>query len=449
MACRPVSLAACLMLLLSSHASALGLMNAYQAALVNDPTLRAARHERDAGQQALPIARAGLLPSVSLSSSRAKNTGDRSLLTPNSPSQDLDYRSSQDTLSLRQPLLNVDSVLRYRQGGVQSEYSEAVFSQKEAELAVRVASAYFDLLLAAEKLAFSEAEVLSFNDQLKLTQRRNSAGEGTVTEIAETSGRLAIAEANRADAMDQMSVARRALEGMTGQPMGELRVLKKQLPPLGVQPASEEEWTLIALERSPEIAAQRKLLESADMDIDRNRAGHLPRLDFVASVSKAESDTVSTVFQQSTVRSAGLQLTIPLFAGMGVVAQTDQAAANRERAAAELDSIINKVQLDVRRWFLATRTGVTKVAAYERAVDANMVAVEGTRRGMAAGIRTNSDVLEAQRLLFSALRDRAQARYEFFTSRLKLKATAGSLTASDMTEVDQLLEPAQSGSGIH
>ena len=147
---RPGAFIACLGFVLSSHASALGLMDAYQAALVNDPTLRAARHERDAGQQALPIARAGLLPSVSLSSSRANNTGDRSLLTPGSPSQALDYRSAQDTLSLRQPLLNVDSVLRYRQGGVQSEYSEAVFSQKEGELAIRVGSAYFDLLLAAE-----------------------------------------------------------------------------------------------------------------------------------------------------------------------------------------------------------------------------------------------------------------------------------------------------------
>ena len=40
-----------------------------------------------------------------------------------------------------------------------------------------------------------------------------------------------------------------------------------------------------------------------------------------------------------------------------------------------------------------------------------MVAVEGSRRGMSAGIRTNTDVLDAQRTLYSALRDRAQARY--------------------------------------
>lgn len=440
-----VALIVCASLVLAPPASALGLLDAYQAALINDPTLRAARHERSAGQQALPVARAGLLPNASLSSNRMNNAGDRRL-APATPPQALDYRSVQDALSLRQPLFNVDSFMRYRQGAIQSDYSEAVFNKKEGELALRVAGAYFDLLLAAEKLALSEAEVTSFSDQLKLAQRRNSSGEGTVTEIAETTARLAIAETNRADATDQTALARRALEAMTGKPMGELRVLKKTLPAFDMQPPSEDEWASLALEKSPEITAQRKVLESAEVEIDRIRAGHLPRLDFVASVSKTESDSLTTLNQQATVRSAGLQLTIPLFAGLGVVAQTEQAIANRERAAAELDAMISKVQLDVRRWFLAARNGVNKAVAYERAVDAGMVALEGTKRGMAAGIRTNTDVLEAQRVLFSALRDRAQARYEFFASRLKLKAAAGTLTASDMTAVEELLESPHAGS---
>ena len=70
-----------------------------------------------------------------------------------------------------------------------------------------------------------------------------------------------------------------------------------------------------------------------------------------------------------------------------------------------------------------------------------MVAVEGSRRGMAAGIRTNPDVLDAQRTLYSALRDRAQARYEFLTSTLRPKAAAGTLANQDIAGTDLLLEP--------
>lgn len=438
---------ACLLMLLTAGAPAASLLDAYQSAVLNDPTLKAARYERQAGQLALPIARAALLPNISFSSSRSTNSGNRSL-APGLPRQALDYRSAQDVLSLRQTLFNYESYVRYQQGAVQAEYSAAVYSKKEADLAVRVAAAYFDLLLAGEKLAFADAEVTAFGDQRTLAQRRNSAGEGTVTEIAESGARLAIAEANRADVLDQMSVARRVLEDITGTPATDLRVLKASFTPAGVQPADLEQWAATALEQSPDIVVQRKLLESARLEVERNRAGHMPRLDLVVSLSKTDSDTLNTLNQQATVRSAGVQLTVPLFAGFGVSAQIAQALANHERAAAELDATVSKVQLEVRRWFLATRTGATKVVAYERAVDAGRVAVEGTRRGMTAGIRTNTDALDAQRLLFSALRDRAQARYEFLTSMLKLKAAAGSLTADDVTQVDQLLEPALASSAV-
>jgi protease secretion system outer membrane protein len=55
-------LAGCTLVLLSSQGLAAGLMDAYQAARQNDPAFRAARYERDAGQYAIAIGRAGLLP---------------------------------------------------------------------------------------------------------------------------------------------------------------------------------------------------------------------------------------------------------------------------------------------------------------------------------------------------------------------------------------------------
>jgi outer membrane protein, protease secretion system len=442
------ALLGCLFSLTASTAAATGLLDAYQSALLNDPTLRAARHERDAGLQAPAIQRAPLLPNLSLFSSRSTNTGDRSF-SAGVPNQSLDYRAAEDRLTLRQPLLYYEGYVRYQQSGVQAEYSEALFSKKEAELAIRVAIAYFDLLLANEKLALADAEVAAFTDQRRSAQRRNAAGEGTLIEVAETDARLGIAEANRADAVDQLAVARRTLEEMTGKPATDVRVLKRDFTTRGLQPANIDEWLAIALDKSPEIVAQRKLLEGARLDIDRTRSLHWPRLDFVASYSKTENDTLNTLNQQANVRSAGLQLTIPIFSGLGVVAQTRQAEANRERTASELDATISKVQLEVRRWFMAARTGAIKVAAYDRAVTSSTVTVDGTRRGMAAGVRTNTEVLDAQRLLFSVLRDRAQARYEHLTSMLKLKAAAGALSESDITEVDTQLEPQGSGGPLY
>lgn len=427
-----------LLSLFSTAVFAEGLIDVYRAAWQHDPTFRAARFERAAGEQATAIARAGLLPNISMSVNRSTNQGERSLTTGGAK-QPLDYRASQDAISLRQPLLNYEGVLRYKQGGLQAAYSEAVFGQKEAEFAIQVTSAYFDVLLAAERLALADAEVTAFEDQYKLAQRREGGGEGTVIEIAETESRLKIAEANRVDAGDQLSVAMRVLEDMTGSPVGALHFLRNNYIPTTVQPDNLDDWLAIAQDKSQVILAQRKKLESATLEVDRKRAGHLPRVDLVASVSNVENDTVNTLNQKIYTRSVGLQLNVPLFAGWAVVAATDQEIANRERTGAELDVAVNKVLVEVKRQFLSAQTGIIKVAAYEKAVNASRVAVEGMKRGMTAGIRTNTDVLDAQRQLFAAKRDLGQARYALLASQLKLKAAAGMLSEQDVVEIDRLL----------
>ncbi len=383
-----VKLLGCTLVLWSSGVLAAGLLDAYSAARQNDPTFRAARYERDAGQYAIAIGRSGLLPNISVTGSYSKNAGERTS-TIVDVSQSLDYYDKVISIALRQPLFNYDSFVRYQQGGVQAAYSDAVFDRKEAELAVKVAGAYFDALLAMDKLALADAEIAAYGAQRKLAERRRKGGEGTVTEVAEAESRLQLARAGRADALDRVAVAMRKLEGITGTPMGDLWILRPDFVPTGVRPGQLEEWYQLAQDNNPEIRAQRKAYEMASLEVNRSRAGHMPQLDFVARATRSENETISTLNQKTAVTAVGVQLNFPLFAGGRVSALTGQAVANRERTQAELDATVNEVLVEVKRQFMAVETGVSKVAAYEKAVDASLVAAEGTMRGMAAGIRTN------------------------------------------------------------
>lgn len=435
--------AALLLTAFSTTSAAVGLLDAYQAARQNDPAFRAARYERDAGLYAIDLGRSGLLPVVAITGSWSTNRGERRYIqgpTLNT-TQDLDYRDRSLALTLRQPLFNYDSIVRYRQGFVQAAYSNAVFDKKEAEMAIRLTAAYFEALLAMEKLALSEAEVTAYNEQRQLAERRRQAGEGTITEIAEAESRLQLARAGLADALDRLSVAREKLQGMTGSAPGELWPLRPDFQPTGVVPNQLDEWYALAEEHSGEIRSRRKSFEFADLDIDRNRAGHLPQLDLIGRVQRAQNESLSTLDQRTDLRTAGVQLTIPLFAGGRVTAQSEQAVANRGRAQAELEAAINDLRVEVRRLFMAVQTGSSKVAAYQQAVEATGIAAKGARRGMVAGIRTNTDVLDAERLLYSAKRDLAQARYEVLAAILQLKAVSGILTEKDLAEITSLLVP--------
>ncbi|HNC51002.1 MAG TPA: TolC family outer membrane protein [Accumulibacter sp.] len=435
-----VGLAGCALALCSSIAFSAGLLEAYQAARQNDPTFRAARHERDAGQYNIDISRAGLLPNLSFSGSYSKNTGERQSTIVN-VTQQLDYRYTYSVVTLRQPLFNYDSYVRYQQGGVLAAYSDAIFDKKEAELAVKLAGAYFDALLAMEKLALADAEITAYGAQRELAERRRRGGEGTVTEVAEADSRLQLARAGQADALDGLAVALRVLEGMTGTRPGNLWPLREDFLPTGVQPAQLDDWYTLAQDNNPDIRAQRKAYENARLEVDRNRAGHFPQVDFVATNTRGENQSIDTLNQKSSINAVGVQVNIPLFAGGRVNAQTSQAIANRERAQAELDAVINSTLVEVKRQFLAVQTGGTKVTAYQKAVDSSVVASEGTLRGMKAGIRTNSDVLDAERQMFVAKRDLAQARYQFLANTLQLKAAAGVLSEKDIVEIARLLIP--------
>ncbi|WP_259764341.1 TolC family protein, partial [Pseudomonas protegens] len=97
---------ALLCLLSSPSALALGLLDAYDLALRNDPTFQAAIKERDAGEENRAIGRAGLLPNLSWSYNNSRNQSEVTQDTVRGDvTTDRDYRSYASTLTLQQPLL--------------------------------------------------------------------------------------------------------------------------------------------------------------------------------------------------------------------------------------------------------------------------------------------------------------------------------------------------------
>lgn len=427
--------------MLAGHASGFGLQEAYRAALDYDSQYRAARHEREVGLQAEPMARAGLLPSLSLNSGATRYNGDRTVSSGGTPgtTERLDYTSRQNSLNLRMPIYSYEAISRYRQAESQVAYAESLFSVRGNELATRLASAYFDLQLAMYTEELAQAQVDAYQEQARFAARMFKGGEGTRTEVAESESLRDVAEAQLIEARDQLDIARRNLQVITGLNPDAIQNLRQEFQPKRPQPATVSEWIDLAGANNPGLAVRRSAVEASKQEVARNQAGHFPRLDFVASYSRSNSDSINTINQEINTRSGGIQLTIPLFSGGYVNAATDQAMASLKKTEADLDNELNNVQIEVRRQFLATSNGLAKIDAYVKAVKSSEIALEGTRYGMKAGSRTNVDVLEAQRRVFSAKRDLAQARYTYLLASLKLKAAARALTEDDLSAIDKLI----------
>lgn len=425
----------------AATASALTLQQAYEAALTADPRFQGERYERDAGLQAVPLARAALLPSLNLSASQMRYNGHRKFPSQTGAElrQELHYTAPQQALNLRLGLYNPENLRRYTLARKQATHSELVFVTREVELVDRVATAYLQVLLLGEALRLAQAETEAFRAQALSAERRLARGEGTRIELAETTARLGLAQAQLSEAQDALVLARTELQNMVGLDPGELQSIAKDSAPAPLAPATLQEWLDAATANSPMLAARRMAVEVAEADLARARAGHLPRLDLVAGVTRSRSESVSTLEQDLHQRFVGVQLNVPLYAGGYVNSATEQALAMVRRAQADLDQERAGIDLAVRRAFLTCQSAVARVQAYARAVDASQAALDGTRRGLAAGLRTNVEVLDAQRQVFQARRDLAKTRHEELLARLRLHTHSGSAVAQVIAELSALL----------
>lgn len=428
------------MLACAGNAGAIGLLQAYNAALVSDPAYQSAIHEYEGGQQNKIIGRSQLLPQISASYSNAKNRTDLIQHTTIAgvpteiPSQPL-YFSRSAVIQMRQPLLNLDTLARYRQAIAQTDASSAVFESRKQEMIVRLVSAYLDALLQSEQVRLYEVQRDALVEQKKVNDRLFEKGEGTRTDMLETQSRLDLSEAQVLEAQDARRTALATLSTLVGAPV---TVLDDLAPEFRIAPMDKEsfdEWKDLALKSNPEIRAQQFSVEASRQEVNKNRAGHAPRIDFVTSYSKNNSDSISTYTQESTIRSIGIQVQIPLYSGGYVNATTRQAVAGNEKAKSDLQVNIDRIMVELGRQHSALISSATRVRALDKAVTSGQLLITATEQSIKGGVRINLDLLNARQQLFTSQRDLAQARYNYLLSLTKLRAAAGVLGSDDVREV--------------
>lgn len=417
--------------------SAMGLVEAYEAALQNDPLYRSAVHDNEAGQQYREIGKSYLLPNLSANYARSKNRAD--ITAPNFLGQPQtthpEYDSSAAGVTLRQPLFNLDRYARYQQGIAQTNYSDALFGARGQDLVIRLVSAYAEAKYAEDQLALATIQRDTFAEQRTVNERMFQRGEGTKTDMLETQARYDLAEAQLLEARDSVVNARNALAAIIGVDVTQLDQLSDDFRVRPMVPASFEEWRAIALDKNGEIAAQRYSVEVAEQEIRKNRAGHAPTVDFIAGYNKSSSESISTRNQDSTVRSVGVQVAIPLYSGGLVDAATTQAVANHAKAKSDLDAKTNQVLVELRKQYHLATSSAARIDALVKTVDSARQLVLATQQSVKGGVRINLDVLNAQQQLYTAQRDLAQARYSYLISYLRLRFAAGTLNAEDLHTV--------------
>jgi len=418
------------------------LMAVYRDAIAYDAQYASARAALEAGREKLPQGRTGLLPTIGLAANTTWNDVDTTRRVNGATETNTKYNSSGWTVTLSQPLFRWQNWVAYNQSELAVAQAEAQFGLARQDLIVRAAQAYFDVLLAQDTLATAQAQKLAIAEQLESAKRNFEVGTATITDTHEAQARFDLTNAQEIAALNDLSGKRQALRAVIGKEPEGLKNLRPGVQLIRPQPDDINKWVEMAESASASVQIYQALYEIATREIEKQRAGHYPTLDLVATRgrSSATNSTTLGVGFDSNASTIGLQLSIPIFAGGGVVSKDREAVALKEKASADLENARRTAALNARQAYLGVSSGMAQVKAYEAALTSSQSALDSNKLGYEVGVRINIDVLNAQSQLYDTRQKLAKARLDTLAALLKLKAAAGSLGEDDVAAINALLQ---------
>ena len=431
----PLTLAISTMLALPAQAQSL--VDLFQAAKAYDASYQSAKSQFEATLAKGEQARAGLLPSVNLSSTINRTSIDSDLTSANHP-----YGNQGVTLSASQPLYRPANVAAAEQGKKQAAVAQAQLDAADQDLVVRVSQAYFDVLAAQDSLDFVKAQKSAISEQLASAKRNFEVGTSTITDTREAQAQFDLVLAQEIAADNDLRVKKLALDQVTGQSAATPKPLHLPATLPALSPNNVSPWVADSEDNHPSVRQARLALEVAELETQKAQAGHKPTLDLTGSYSSTQNNGSSslTTDYHTNVATVGLSFTLPLFAGYALQNRVKETVALEEKSRADLDASRRNVAQATRSAFYGVQSGLAQVAAYEAAEASSQSSLDATKLGYQVGVRINIDVLNAQTTLFDTKTKLAKARYDVLMGILKLRQANGSLKEEDINAINALLE---------
>lgn len=429
------------LIIYSGSVFAVNMGQAYESALINDPTFRAATNEYEAGEYNSTIGTSALLPKINVNygANRAYATqwGQQYTGGPNY-SNTYQYPSTNGGAYLQQVLFSLEALAKYKQGDAQTEQSRAKFVYDTQELLVRVAQSYTDVLAAKDMISFSQKERDSYKEQFQLAKKLNESGEKNISDVAQAEADYHLAEAKIIEYEVEFENKRRKLKDITKLSDAELAKVSPLIKDFKVYslPVKEwSEWEKDALTTNYFLKSLNHKTEVARQEYKKNDAGHYPTVNLVGGVTTQQSNTPTSIGQTTNQNYIGVNLTMPIFNGGEVYGKSNQSYYLYEKAKSEEDAAKDQILTEMRKQYDTIRASATKIEALNKAVNAANIAIKSANAGIKYGEKLNLDAIMAEKTLYGAQKDLAATKYLYIISYLKIGQLAGNLEISNFMKV--------------
>ncbi|EJP71475.1 MAG: outer membrane protein TolC [SAR86 cluster bacterium SAR86A] len=433
-----------LIILLSGHLTAENLLDIYNEALENDPTFKAAEYSYLADKEIVVQGRAALLPSITLSGSTNWNEYYQDDVLQQ------EYNSFSKSARVSQPLFRLDTWFNFKRSKSLTNAAEAEFAYEQQNLILRTAELYFGVLRAIDNLNAAISEEKAIKKQLDQAQQRYEVGLSAITGVQEAQLAYDLSKAARINNEGNLFSAREALNALIGREIFSLDELGENLQISSPFPNSKEDWVNLALKNNYQLKASYLRKDAAKSNARSAASNHLPKIDIVGSGSDSETNQFNyegfsingqgiPVPAVTGRRNYAIQLSVPIFQGGAVSSRRKQAYSQYNQADENTLFTERRIIQEVRSQFSNVNTLVANVNAQKQAVISATSALEATQVGYKVGTRNVVDLLQAEKNLYSAEKNLANAKYDYILANLRLALAAGTIDPGDIIEINNLL----------
>jgi NodT family efflux transporter outer membrane factor (OMF) lipoprotein len=297
-----------------------------------------------------------------------------------------------------------------------------------------LASDYFRLRSLDTQQQLLDKTVADYAKSLDLTQTLFDGGAAALSDVAQAKTQLHNAETRAADTHLSRAQLEHAIAVLIGENPTNFQLAVKALPLDASPPPVDPGLPSLLLERRPDVAEAERRVAAANAQIGVARAAYFPQLTLNGSGGVDSVRSSSLIGAPSLFWGIGPQVTVPIFEGGRLVAQTEKTkAAYTEEVALYRNTVLVAFQ-DVEDNLVALRQLEKESTTQGEAVEAAATALGQSQDRYTAGIVTYLEVATTETAALQAQLDAIDIRARRFSATVMLiKALGGGWSAQSST----------------
>ena len=366
------------------------------------------------------IAESGWRPSVDLNAS----TGFYDTDSPSTGNQSIDYDSTSLELSLTQNLFNgYDTTYQIEQTKARIDAALYEVYDTADNIALRAIQAYLEVIKQRRLYRLSIENVMAHEEILARIKERNLSGVGRLSQLQQTEGRLARAQASQIAQQNNLEDAATQLHQILGRYIDPFELSEPSLPAM-----PQQQLDLLidqALVDHPAMRVAQSNIEAAQSDHRRSLKTRYPNLDLRLATEYGED--LDGLDGNTEETSIVLNLSYNFYRGGRNDAEQQQKISavyeQKEFAARVRRQVINTLRLS---WTADDLLARQLDFLYAHVIKAGQT-VESYKEEFFIGQRDLIDLLDAENELNSARNQYTEAKYDSLVARYRVYEGIGRL----------------------